>query len=205
MFPFSHSVTPAVRAHLDAQLNFFNDMSKALSRSFQRMCELNIQLSQTLLEEGGIASQQLLTTDRGNDAISITAARAQPAANKLRAYQQHVSRIVADAQRDLARIAEQHAPITSRTASDLAEQVAQAAGEETEENAVKQHDMMNSFRDPFQAHGAEPGNFSAGSGNLQSGQTADEMNGKHSPAVQGGEQRSTLHQASKNKADAKPV
>lgn len=205
MFPFSHSVTPAIRTHLDAQLNFFSDMSKALSRSFQRMCELNIQLSQTLLEEGGIASQQLLTTDRAHDAIAVTASRAQPAANKLRAYQQHVSRIVADAQLDLARVAEQHAPITSRTARDLADQVAQAAAEETEENAVKQHDMMNSFRDPFQGHGAEAGNFSAGSGNLQSGQAADEMNGKHNAAFQGGEQRSAMHPAAKSKTDAKPV
>lgn len=205
MFPFPHSATPAIRTHLDAQLACFNDMSKALSRSLQRLCELNIQLSQTMLEEGGIAGQQLLTTDRANDAIAITASRAQPAANKLRAYQQHVSRIVADAQLELARVAEQHSPITSRTARNLADQVAQAAAQETEENTVKQHDMMNSFRDPFQPHGAERGTFSAATGNLQSAQMPDEVNGKHTSAFHGAEQRGALNQAPKNKVDARAV
>jgi hypothetical protein len=47
MYPFPQSVTPAVRTHMDAQAAFVNDMSKSLFRSFQQVCELNIQLAQT--------------------------------------------------------------------------------------------------------------------------------------------------------------
>ncbi|MFC3461467.1 hypothetical protein [Massilia haematophila] len=57
MLPFSQSVTPAVRAHLDAQAAFLNDMSKSMSRSFQELCQLNMQLGQTLLEESTTASR----------------------------------------------------------------------------------------------------------------------------------------------------
>lgn len=168
MYPFSHSVTPAIRSHLDAQVSFFNDMSKSLSRSLQDMCELNIQLGQTLFEEGSIASQQLLTTDSATEAVTVAAASAQPAADKLRAYQQHIARVLAESQTELARVAEQHAPLTSHTARNLADKVAQVAVEETEKSHVKQKEIMDSFRDPFLYQAASRGNGSAAShGNLQ--------------------------------------
>lgn len=189
MYPFSHSVTPAIRSHLDAQMSFFNDMSKSMSRSFQNLCELNLQLGQTMLEEGNIASQQLLTTDTPTDLIAIAAARAQPAADKLRAYQQHISRVVADSQMELSRVTEEHSPVTSRTARNLADQVAKIASEETEKQHQKQQDIMNNFRDPFQ-HGAERGNGSA-HGSMQSA-----GNGVSGAAFQGNEQGGQPQQAS---------
>jgi phasin family protein len=169
MIPFSPAVTPAVRSHLDAQVSFFNAMSQSLSRSFQQLCELNIQLGQTMLEEGNSAGQQWLTTDNATDVIAIATSRAQPAADKLSAYQQHIARMMAEGQLDLARVAEQHSQVTFRTARELADQVAQAAAQETEKGIVKQQEMMKNFRDPFQQHAAEHGNTSvAARGNLQS-------------------------------------
>jgi phasin family protein len=171
MYPFPHAVTPAIRSHLDAQVAFLNDISKSFARSLQKFSELNIQLSQTLLEETSHVGQKLLTTDRPADIIGATASRAQPAAEKLRAYQQHISRAVADSQVELARVAEQHVQETSRTARTLADEVARVASEETEHNIRTQQETLRNFRDPFQqgnAHQA-PGNLqSAGSGNLQS-------------------------------------
>ncbi len=196
MYPFSHSVTPAIRSHLDAQVSFFNDMSKSLSRSFQRLCELNIQLGQTMLEEGNIARNQMLTTDNPTDAIAIVASRAQPTAEKLRAYQQHISRVVADAQIGLARVNEEHAPVTSRTARDLADRVAQAASEETEHNSTKQQEMMNTFRDPFQHAGTH--------GSMQSANGIGDVDGKRNAAgFQGGEQGSQSGQTTASKGGAK--
>ncbi|MFP5390295.1 MAG: phasin family protein [Gammaproteobacteria bacterium] len=170
MYPFSNAVTPAVRSHLDAQVAFLNDVSKSLTRSFQNLVELNIQLGQTLLEENNIASHKLLTVDAPADAISVAAARAQPAAEKLRAYQQHVSRVAADAQVELARVTEEHVQETSRTARTLADEVARVASSETERSIRTQQDTLKNFRDPFQhngsAHGA--GVHASAPGNLQS-------------------------------------
>ena len=179
MYPFSQAVTPAVRTHLEAQTSFMNDVSKSLFRSFQQMCELNIQLAQTMLEETTTAGQQLLTSERQTDAISAAASRAQPATDKLRAYQQHISRLAADAQVDLTRVTEEHVQKTSQTAKALADEVARVATEETERGMRKQEDTMRQFSDPFSTSGsrsgkdvqmASRGNTSGGSGaTLQSG------------------------------------
>jgi phasin family protein len=149
MYPYSQAVTPAVRTHLEAQTSFLNDVSKSLFRSFQQITELNIQLAQTMLEETTTASQQLITSERQTDAIGAAASRAQPAADKLRAYQQHISRLAADAQVDLTRVTEEHVQKTSQTARALADEVARVATEETERGMRKQEENMRQFSDPF--------------------------------------------------------
>lgn len=181
MYPFSQAVTPAVRNHLEAQTSFMNDLSKSLFRSFQQMCELNIQLAQTMLEETSTAGQQLLTSERHTDAIAAAASRAQPATDKLRAYQQHISRVAADAQVDMTRVTEEHVQKTAQTARALADEVARVASEETERGMRKQEETMRQFSDPFMTSGSgnrssqdnqmgSRGNTSsAGSATLQSG------------------------------------
>jgi phasin family protein len=149
MFPFSQNVTPAVRTHIDAQTAFMNDMSKSIFNSFQQLCDLNIQLVQTLMEETTTASRQLMTADRQTEMLSAATARAQPIADKLRAYQQHISRVAADTQVDLARVTEQHVQNTSRTARSLADEVARTASEETERGLRAQQETVKRFSDPF--------------------------------------------------------
>jgi len=190
MFLFSQSVTPAVRSHLDAQVAFLNDVSKSFTRSIQNVIEANIQLSQTLLEESNIAGQKLLTTNHPTEIISAAASRAQPAAEKLRAYQQHLSRVAADSQVELARVTEQHVQETSRTARTLADEVARVATEETQNSLRTQQDSLKNFRDPFQEARA---NVSAQRGNLQSGNgeaSAQFETGAHDGAYRGNVQGS---------------
>ncbi len=179
MYPFSHSVTPAVRTHLDAQMSFINDMSKSLFQSFQQLCDLNIQLTQTMLEEATQTGQQLLTADRQTDVISAAASRAQPATDKLRAYQQHISRVAADAQVQLARVTEQHVQETSRTARALADEVQRVASEETERNMRTQQETMRKFTDPFTQNGSQRGNGSEmrSGASMQSGQSGSAQGG----------------------------
>jgi phasin family protein len=138
-----------VRTHLDAQTAFMNDMSKSLFQSFQQMCNLNIQLVQTMLEETALASQQILTADRQTEVLSAAASRAQPATEKLRAYQQHISRVAADAQVELARVTEQHVQKTTQTARQLADEVSRNASEETQRGLRQGQDTLERFVDPF--------------------------------------------------------
>lgn len=189
MFPFSQSVTPAVRTHMDAQMSFLNDMSKSLFRSFQQLCDLNIQLTQTMLEETALTGQQLLTADRQTDVINAAASRAQPATDKLRAYQQHISRVAADAQVELARVTEQHVQETTRTARALADEVARVASEETERNMRNQQETMRKFSDPFTQNGSQrAGGYAGearGSASMQSAGQGGSAGGSQSD-IQGG-------------------
>ena len=149
MYPFPQSVTPAVRSHMDAQTNFLNDISKSFFRSFQNIIGLNIQLTQTLLEESTLASRQVLSVDRQSELLSAAAARAQPTSDKLRAYQQHITRLAADTQVELARVTEQHGQTTARTARALADEVARDATEQTERGLRAQQETVRQFTDPF--------------------------------------------------------
>lgn len=149
MYPFPQSVTPAVRSHMDAQTAFVNDMSKSLFRSFQQMCELNIQLAQTMLEETTLTSQQVLSADRQSEVLSAASSRAQPATEKLRSYQQHIARLATDAQVELARVTEQHVQNTTRTARALVDEVARTSAEEAERGIRSQQEAMRNLSDPF--------------------------------------------------------
>jgi len=149
MFPYPNAVNPAVRTHVDAQTAFLNDVSKSFFRSFQQMIDLNIQLTQTMLEETALIGKQVVSANRQSDVLGAAASRAQPASDKLRAYQQHITRLAADTQVDLARVTEQHVQNTSRTARALADEVARDATEQTERGLRAQQENIQQFSDPF--------------------------------------------------------
>jgi len=183
MYPFTQHITPAAKNHMEAQLSFFNDMSKSMFRTVQQYSDLNIQLAQTMLEEGALAGQQAITCNRPTDAFSAVAQHAQPAAEKLRAYQQHISRIAADTHVDLAKVAEEHISETSRTARELADEVARVTSEETEKTMRVHQDTLRKFTDPFEhfSNGARQhqgrGNEMRGSQTLQSDNHANMQGG----------------------------
>jgi phasin family protein len=161
MFPFPQSVNPAVQSHFNSQVAFFNDLSKSLAGSFQSVCQANLQLGQTMLEETMLAGQRMLTPGDATDALGAVTSRAQPASDKLRAYQQHLSRLAADVQVDLARVTQQHVEQTSRTAHVLADEVTRAAAEATDRNVRQQEEALKNFRDPFQQGSSPPGDGAA--------------------------------------------
>jgi len=197
MYPYPQSVNPAVRSHLDAQVAFFNELSQTVARSFQQACQLNMQLGQTLLEEATHAGQRMMTMERPMEAMSAAASRAQPATEKLRAYQQQLSQLAADTQVDLTRVTEQHVQDTSRTARALADEVTRVAVEETDKNARQQEEAIKNFRDPFKQDGARAGK--AGSqlrGNLQSS-----GDGAGQAAVPGGVQGGQAQQSADRNAN----
>ncbi|MGB9109716.1 MAG: phasin family protein, partial [Telluria sp.] len=169
MYPFPQNVTPAVRTHVDAQTAFLNDMSKSLFKSFQQMCDLNIQLMQTLIEETALAGKHVLSAERQTDVLNAATSRAQPTTDKLRAYQQHITRLAADSQVELARVTEQHVQTTTRTARALADEVARDASEQTERNLRAQQENARQFSDPFfrNADGAATHSSNASGENLQ--------------------------------------
>jgi phasin family protein len=134
---------------MEAQTAFMNDISKSWFRSVQQMCDLNIQLVQTMIEESALAGRHVLSADRQTEVLGAAAARVQPASDKLRAYQQHITRLAADTQVEIARVTEQHIQNTSRTARALADEVARDANEQTERGLRAQQETARQFADPF--------------------------------------------------------
>ena len=195
MYPIPQTIDPAVRTHIDAQTAFLNDISKSLFSSFQHMCDLNIQLVQTMLEETTLTGKQMLATDRQSELLSAATSRTQPATEKLRAYQQHIARLAADTQVEMARVAEQHVQNTSRTARVLADEVARDAKEQTERGLRAQQETVAQFSDPFSRMGdGAQSHARGGNGNGAESSQQMPMGGQHAGGQQqGGQQRTTTH------------
>ena len=194
MYPFPQAINPAVRTHVDAQTAFLNDVSKSMFKSFQQMFDLNIQLVQTMLEETTLASKQMLSTDRQSELLSAATSRTQPATEKLRAYQQHIARLAADSQVEMARVTEQHVQNTSRTARALADEVARDAKEQTERGLRAQQETVAKFSDPFthMGNGAAQSHGTGGNGS-ESAQQMPPGGQQMGSQQQGGQQRTTTH------------
>jgi len=184
MYPFPHSVNPAMRSHVDAQTAYMNDITKSIFRSFQQMIDLNIQLTQTMLEETALIGKQMVSADRQSELLSAATSRAQPASDKLRAYQQHITRLAADTQVELARVTEQHGQTTARTARVLADEVARDATEQTERGLRAQQETARQFSDPFLRDGTSQSRTGApnGQSSMSMGNSDSSLAAQSAPA-----------------------
>jgi phasin family protein len=138
MLFISQPLPPSAKAHMESQFTFFSELSKQLFNTAQKINELNIQVAQTVMQETLASTREVMAAQNPYEALSIAASQVPPAAEKLRAYQQHLNDIAARTQVDLAKTAETHVPATARTASALADEVARRANEETQKATQRQ-------------------------------------------------------------------
>jgi len=149
MLLFNQQVPPSTKAHLESQFAFASEMSKQLFSAVQRINELNIQIAQTAMQDTLASTREVFSAQNPYDALSVAASQVQPAAERLRAYQQHLTDIAARAQVDLAKTAETHIPETSRTASAVADEVARRAVEETQKATQRQKAVLDKVSSPI--------------------------------------------------------
>lgn len=148
MYTFSQSFTPALRGHVSAQLSFAGDLSRAMLRSFEKLCGLNMKACRALMESGATMRPQRWSDMQANFA-GVAATATKPAIEELRAYQQDVARLAVDAQKEMAQVMQEHATITSRTARTLSDEVVRTASEEMERGVRNQQETLVSFAEPF--------------------------------------------------------
>lgn len=181
MLAFSQQeVPPAVKSHLEAQFAFMSDLSKKMFDGVQKIGQLNIQVAQTLMEETLNGAQQLIQSSSPMDYLSVTASQVQPAAEKMRAYQQHLSNITAGVQVELSRAAEQHVPETTRTAAAVAEEVVRRGAEETDKVTQRQKAAFEKLTKPIND-----------GGNTAAQHTGTNQSASHQAAQQSGAKQHT--------------
>jgi|SwirhirootsSR2_FD_contig_41_7270974_length_561_multi_1_in_0_out_0_1 phasin family protein len=150
MFYFNQpSVSPAVKSQLDTQFAFYSDLSKKMFEGVQKLNELNVQVATAVFEESLTSTKQLLSSTDRNEALSIAAGQAQPAAEKIRAYQHHVQSIFAETQASAAQTLESHMAKTVRATEAVVNEVAQKASEETAKVTQRQQEAMAKLTTPI--------------------------------------------------------
>ncbi len=139
---FTNSISPALQAHLNVQLNFVTELSRKMFDTVMRINQLNMRLAQDMLEEMASANQRILTARGGSEAMSAVAGHVPPGTDKLRQYQQQLTHLMADANVEMNRTAEAHLPEASRTAVAFADELVRKTAEETEKATQRQRDMI---------------------------------------------------------------
>ena len=150
MYLLSPSKTPALKSYFDAQMSTITDMSKRLFGSAQKLNELNIQVAQSLMEESLTVCHQLIEAEYTSEFMSIAASQVQPAAEKMRAYQQHLTNIAVGTNVELSKAAEEHISETTKSARAVADEVAKKASEETEKVTQRQKAAMEKMTNPLE-------------------------------------------------------
>lgn len=149
MFLFDQGIPPAAKAHMDSQFSMVSGLADQMFSAVQKINELNIQVMQRVMEESIHNAQQIMAAQNPYEFLSIAASQVQPAAEKMRAYQQHLTNIAARAQVDIAKTAETHVPEASRTASAMADEVARKASEETQKATQRQKATIDKMTNPI--------------------------------------------------------
>jgi phasin family protein len=153
MFNFSKTVSsPALKSQLESQFSLYSDVSKSIFTSIQKLNELNIQVAQTVMQETMTSAKEILGATDRHEVLAITAGQAQPAAEKIRAYHQHVQNIVAETQATLAKTVGAHMPDTTRAAEEVVREVAQKAAEETAKATQRQKEAMEKLTMPIRGN-----------------------------------------------------
>lgn len=127
----TYSNNPAIRSHLESQVNFMTELTRKSYDSVRRLSELNLHLAQQLLEDGVNAGRQMLSC---TDPVQLSAAavsQLQPLTQHLRSYTEQLISVLAGVQVELTRTAESHLPEASRSATAAADEIARRSAELT--------------------------------------------------------------------------
>lgn len=116
MFLFAFPIFRAMTAHSEAQFAFWNDLSRMLSESIQKICEANLRMREDMCGNAWKLQPAGDGTIGGAEGTRL-------APDKTVAYRQHSAHLGADLQADRARVRTRRAPETTRTAQARADEV----------------------------------------------------------------------------------
>lgn len=135
MFSNPDQFSNATKASIEAQLAAMNDLTHKALKSVSELVELNLATVKSSLEHSSAAAQQMLAAKDAQELFSLTAANAQPNADKAVAYARHLASISSKAQAEFTKVTEARIAETSREVTNLIEDLAKSAPAGSE-NAV---------------------------------------------------------------------
>lgn len=121
------SDNPALRSHLESQIDFFNQLSQKALDTSRQLSDMNLKLARQTIEGSIHASRELLGC---TDPVQFTQAamkQLQPATERIRSWQEHLLRALAGAQADFTHAAEARIPEASRSAGAVADELVRHA------------------------------------------------------------------------------
>lgn len=127
MFSFQETLSAATKTNLESQLALISALTNKTFESFEKVIDLNLNVAKTSLEESTANVQQLLAAKDAQEFFSLSAAQAQPSAEKAMAYSRHLASIASSAQAEFTKAAEAQIAEGNRKVIALVEEISKNA------------------------------------------------------------------------------
>ena len=121
------SDNPALRSHLESQVDFLNEFSQRAFDTARQLSEMNLKLARQTIEGSVHASHELIGCTDPVQFSQTAMKQLQPATERLRSWQEHLLRVLAGAQADFTHAAEARIPEASRSAGAVADELVRHA------------------------------------------------------------------------------
>jgi phasin family protein len=135
MFTVPEQFSAATKANFESQLAMLNALTAKAFEGVEKVIQLNISAGRASLEESSATARQLMAAKDAQEFFSLTAAQAQPNAEKAIAYGRHLAGIASSTQAEFAKATESQIAEATRKVSTLVDEVTKNAPAGSE-NAV---------------------------------------------------------------------
>ncbi|CUI05116.1 granule-associated protein [Janthinobacterium sp. CG23_2] len=127
MFAIPEQFSNATKANFESQFALYSSLTAKAFESIEKLVELNLTAAKATLEESSIATKQLLSAKDPQEFFSLTAAQAQPTAEKAMSYSRQLAAIATGTQAEFSKAAEFQIAETNRKVISLVDEVSKNA------------------------------------------------------------------------------
>ncbi|MGZ3183035.1 MAG: TIGR01841 family phasin [Telluria sp.] len=132
MFAIPEQFSNATKASFDSQFAILTALTSTAFEGVEKLVDLNLNAAKATLEESSATARQLLSAKDAQEFFSLSAAQAQPNAEKAISYSRQVASIAAATQAEFAKAAESQIAETNRKVVALVDEVTKNAPAGTE-------------------------------------------------------------------------
>ena len=127
MFAIPEQFSNATKANFESQFALFSSLTNKAFEGVEKFVDLNITAAKASLEESSVATKQLLAAKDPQEFFTLTAAQAQPVAEKAIAYGRHLASIASGTGAEFSKAAESQIAETNRKVISLVDEVSKNA------------------------------------------------------------------------------
>lgn len=139
MFAIPEQFSNATKANLESQFALLSSLTSKTFESMEKLVELNINVARASLSDGSSTARQLLAAKDPQEFFQLSAAQAQPTAEKALTYSRQLASIASGTGAEFSKAAESQIVEANRKVIALVDEVSKnaPAGSETFVAAVK--------------------------------------------------------------------
>ena len=127
MFSIPEQFSTATKTNIEAQFAALSTLTGKAFEGIEKLIDLNLSAAKSSLEEVSATTKQLLSAKDAQEFFALSAAQAQPAAEKAAAYGRQLAAIASSAQAEFTKTAEAQIAETNQKVISLVDEVTKNA------------------------------------------------------------------------------